>query len=175
MALQDGDGPVLHPGLGGGVAFVIEAPGGVPEVFQDVYEVDHDGEGDPSGGSFGFDAVDLVVVAIDEGDPGPAVGRGRGAAASSKTLGDHLGGVVDHAGGDPFVLGSWGWRCGSGGIGRRHDVFGAAGDRGDVVDGSDFGEPFSGSFLAFGKAGLAAWGWRWLLSWPWRGEGARGA
>src|SRR5664279_6607232 len=43
------------------------------EVFQDVDEVDDDGQVDAASRGLGFDAVDLVVVAVDERDPGTLV------------------------------------------------------------------------------------------------------
>jgi len=66
FAGEDGAGLVLDPGLGGGVTFVVEAPGCLPEVFQHVDEVDQDGDLDATLACFGGDAVDLVVVAVDE-------------------------------------------------------------------------------------------------------------
>ncbi len=38
-------------------------------------DIDHDGDVDPSGVGFCFDAVDLVVVAVDEGHPSTGVER----------------------------------------------------------------------------------------------------
>ena len=46
---------------------------GVPEVLEDVDEVDDDVHLDPVGVGFGVDAVDLVVVAVDQHDPAALV------------------------------------------------------------------------------------------------------
>ena len=68
-AVQDGQYPLAYPRLGVGIAFGEEAPRRAPHVFQDVDQVDDDGDVDPSGAGFGLDAVDLVVVAVDQRDP----------------------------------------------------------------------------------------------------------
>src|SRR4029077_13061766 len=72
-AVQDvqrlGDHPVFHGRVAGGV----EAPGGLPQVFQYVDEVDHDGQGDAAGGGGGLEQAELVVVPVDQRDPGPPV------------------------------------------------------------------------------------------------------
>src|SRR5437016_5265877 len=74
-AVQDVQGlgghPVFHRRVAGGV----EAPGGFPQVFQYVDEVDHDGQGDAAGGGPGLDQADLVDVAVYQRDPGPPVIR----------------------------------------------------------------------------------------------------
>src|SRR5450759_5282183 len=44
LAVQDGAGVVAYPFLGGGVAFAVEAPCGLPDVLENVNEVDHDGD-----------------------------------------------------------------------------------------------------------------------------------
>ena len=63
------DHPVFHGRVAGGV----EAPGGLPQVFQHVDEVDHDGQGDAAGGGGGLDQAELVVVPVHQGDPGPGM------------------------------------------------------------------------------------------------------
>ena len=75
-----------------------------PEIFEHVDEVDHDGDGDAAIGRLGLDAVDLVVVSVDERHPG----TGMGGVASFGFLEDvpqYLCGIVDNARGDPLVLG----------------------------------------------------------------------
>jgi hypothetical protein len=52
----------------------MEAPGGFPEVFQDVDEVDQDVDRHPAAGGFGTDQLKLVAGAVDQHDPGAAVG-----------------------------------------------------------------------------------------------------
>src|SRR5262249_5579340 len=64
LALQDCSGS--DPAFGVGVALVVEAPGRLPQVLQHVDVVDHDRHVDLAGASFSLDAVDLVVVAVDE-------------------------------------------------------------------------------------------------------------
>jgi hypothetical protein len=61
-------------GLGG-----VQVGGGVPEVLQDVDEVDDDRDLDAAVAGFGGDALELVVVAVDQGDPAAPVLAGRGA------------------------------------------------------------------------------------------------
>ena len=46
LAVQDLAGLVGDPFLGGGLALVEEGPGGLPQVFEDVDEVDDDRDGD---------------------------------------------------------------------------------------------------------------------------------
>jgi hypothetical protein len=79
-AVQDvqplGGDPVFH----GGVAGLVEAPGGFPEVLQDVDEVDQDGHRHAAGGGLGLDQPELVVIAVDQRDP-------RAAAAGVAALG----------------------------------------------------------------------------------------
>src|SRR3984885_4936006 len=74
LAVQDGGGLGDGPGLDRGVAGLVERPGGFPEVFQHVDQVDQDGQaGDAAGGGFPLDQPDLVVVPVDQGDPVPGV------------------------------------------------------------------------------------------------------
>src|SRR6185437_16077551 len=65
------DHPVLHHRVAGRV----EAPGRLPQVLDDVDEVDHDRDGDAAGGGLGPDPVQLAGVAVGQRDPGPAVIR----------------------------------------------------------------------------------------------------
>lgn len=62
VAAQHGQGPVVHPCLGGGVTFSEEVPHRAPEIFQYVDEGDHDGDVDVSGVGCCFDPADLMVV-----------------------------------------------------------------------------------------------------------------
>ena len=57
------------PFLGGGLALAEEGPGGLPEVFEDVDEVDDDRDRDAAPGGLGGDGLDLGVVAVDEDGP----------------------------------------------------------------------------------------------------------
>ena len=72
-AVQDvqrlGGHPVLHGRVAGGV----EAPGGLPQVFQHVDEAGQDDRGDAAGGGLVLDQAELVDVPVDQRDPGPLV------------------------------------------------------------------------------------------------------
>ena len=72
-AVQDvqrlGGHPVFHRRVAGRV----EAPGRLPQVFQHVDEVDHDDQVMPRAAAWAWIRLDLVVVAVDQGDPGPQV------------------------------------------------------------------------------------------------------
>src|SRR5664279_2730749 len=94
MALQDGQYPLAYPRFGGGIAFGEEAPRRAPDVFNDVDQVDDDGNDDPSGARFGLDAVDLVVVAVDQRDPAAPMVR-VASFGFVEDAGDDLCGVVD--------------------------------------------------------------------------------
>jgi hypothetical protein len=80
-----------------------------------VDEVDDDGDGDVAAGGLGGDPVDLVVVAVDEGDPG-ALALGVAAGGLVEDRGDDVGGGVGDADGEPLVPGdrsrgpAWGGR-----------------------------------------------------------------
>src|SRR5450756_410122 len=102
LAVQDGAGVVAYPFLGGGVAFAVEAPCGLPDVLENVNEVDHDGDLQGACVGLGGDPVDLVVVAVDEGDPGAVVVR-VAAVGLGEDVGDHGCGVGHDAGGQPLV------------------------------------------------------------------------
>src|SRR6266542_2533643 len=89
LAGQDAHGVGGDPGFGGRVAVVVEAPGGFPEVFQDVDEVDQDVDRHPAAGGFGLDQLELVAGAVDQHDPGATVGRVT-LGGLVEDLGDHL-------------------------------------------------------------------------------------
>jgi hypothetical protein len=115
----------------------------VDEVAEDGHVVD------AASGGFGVDPVDLVVVAIDQRDPGPRVG-GVAAVGIVEEVADDGGGVVGDAGGQPFVRRD---RCldRSSIVGAAgEDVVGAAHDGFGVVDGADLGQAFAVSFLPSG-------------------------
>ena len=63
VAAEDGGGLVPDPGFGGGIGLVVEAPGGFPQVFEHVDEVDDDGDVDAACCRFGVDAVECAMSA----------------------------------------------------------------------------------------------------------------
>ena len=63
----------VYPLLGGLVVVGVQAAGGVPQVLQDVHEVDHDRDLDGAFAGLELDPLDLVVGAVHERDPGAAV------------------------------------------------------------------------------------------------------
>jgi hypothetical protein len=65
-------------------------------------EVDHDADGDAPGGGLGADGVDLLAVAVYQGDPGPLMGR-VAALGLVEHRGDDGGDVVGDAGGQPLA------------------------------------------------------------------------
>jgi hypothetical protein len=72
------------PFLGGGLALVEEGPGGLPEVFEDVDEVDDDRDREAAPGGLGGDGLDLGVVAVDENGAHSRLCCGSRRSASSK-------------------------------------------------------------------------------------------
>jgi len=74
-AVQDVQGLRDHPVFHRGVAGRVEAPGYLPQVFQHVDEVDHDGQRDAAGGRGGLEQAELVVVPVGQGDPGALMAR----------------------------------------------------------------------------------------------------
>ena len=62
---------------------------------------------------------------------------------------DHAGGILDDAGGHPLGLCLWCRWWSVAGLGGQ-DIRGCAGDRGEVVDGTDLGRAFSVALLALG-------------------------
>src|ERR1035441_8606554 len=69
LAVQDLAGLVSDPFLGCRLSLVVEGPGGLPQVFEHVDEVDDDRDGDAAAGGPGGDGLDLRVVAVDQDEP----------------------------------------------------------------------------------------------------------
>jgi hypothetical protein len=71
------------PGFGGRVGVRVEAPGGTPQILQDMDEVDQDVDVGVAAGGFGLDLFELVAGAVEgarsrcAGGWGRAGGRGR--------------------------------------------------------------------------------------------------
>jgi hypothetical protein len=150
-ALQNVADLGADPGLSAGIAGGMEAPGRLPHILDDVDQVDDDGDVDLVPAGFGADTVDLVGVAVDEGDPGAAVG-GVAAGGLGEALRDDRRGVIGDRGGQPLP------GCGrvrpatlgfGGGVGQ--DVGHGAGHRAGVVDGGDLGDALAAAFLPRGQ------------------------
>ena len=101
-AVQDLAGLGGDPFLGGGLALVEEGPGGLPQVFEDVDEVDDDRDRDAAGGGLGGDGLDLGVVAVDEDGPFALV-TWVAALGLVEGGGDDGGDVVGDRGGQPLA------------------------------------------------------------------------
>ena len=88
-----------------------------------------------------MDAVDLVLIAVHERDPGAAV-FGVAPVGLLEDVFDDGAGVLDDAGGQPLVGSD---RSGGGllTVVAGEDVSRRAGRRGRVVDGADLGDPGS--------------------------------
>ena len=147
-AVQDVQRLGGHPVFHGRVAGRVEAPGGLPQVFQHVDEVDHDGQGDAPRGGGGLEQAELVVVPVDQRDPGPqmtgvaAVGLGEDLADGDVAAGGDVAGV-------PAVLrprACPAWRAGSGRM-TCSGVRGRAVRDGDVEDGPGLGHPLAALLL----------------------------
>jgi hypothetical protein len=125
-----------------------------------VHEVDHDRHVHAARPGFGADPSELVVVAVDQRDPG-AVLVGVATLGLVEDLTDHPGGVHGDAGDQPFAPRPWSGAAGWVGLVRcGQDLAWGSGDRGAVVDAADLGEPLAVALLSFGQTGcqLAAGG-----------------
>src|SRR5664280_2866642 len=101
----------------------------------------------------GSAAVDLVVGAVDERDPGAGVVRVP-ALGLVEDGGHHARRFLDHAGGEPLVAGRRpGGDLGAVGAAARKDVGRGAHDGCRVVDGAQFGHAFAVALLALGQPG----------------------
>src|ERR1022692_3382950 len=133
------------PGFEGRVAGGVECPAGFPQVFQDVDEVDQDGDGRVAGRGFPFDHGDLVAVAVDQDDPGALMAR-VAAGGLAENLRDGGGAVSGDIGGIPAVDRPH-LACGPGSaiqvLDPAHDQLGGARGAGGqrVEDRPDLGHP----------------------------------
>jgi len=103
----------------------MQGPGGFPDVFEHVDQVDHDVDGDAAPLGFGADQIQLVLGAVDQDHPRPLVVRVAGVSFAERG-GDHAGGVVFDRPGQPF-------RSGFGPGPQRAAAVAAAGRGDDVV------------------------------------------
>ena len=99
---QDRAGLGGDPFFGGGLALVEEGPGGLPQVFEHVDEVDDDRDGDAAAAGLGGHGLDLGVVAVDEDGPFALVLR-VAAFGLVEGGGDDGGDVVGDRGGQPLA------------------------------------------------------------------------
>ena len=111
-------------------------------------EIDDDGDAHRPGPRLGVDAVDLVVVAVYEGNQSALVVR-VAPVCLVEDLAEYLGCVFDHAGCDPLRVGFGRWRR-VGAVGAGEHVGGAAGYGRYVVDGAHLGEALAVTLLPFG-------------------------
>jgi hypothetical protein len=147
VSVQDAQALGADPGLGGGVGFGEQAPGGFPDVFQDMDEVDHDGDLGVVGSGLGVGALDLVGVAINQDDPAAVVLRVT-AGSLVEDLADDLASVGGDAGGQPCAVGGRSDRGGAVPSGWGQDVFGGARCWGGVVDAAERGHAFALAFFS---------------------------
>src|SRR5208282_2433534 len=89
--------------VGGGLALVEEGPGGLPQVFEHVDEVNEDRDGDAAGRGLRGDGLDLGAVAVHEDDPF-ALAAGVAAFRFAERGGDDGWDVIGDRGGQPLTL-----------------------------------------------------------------------
>ena len=149
---QDADRVGGDPRLGGRVAVGVQAPGGPPQVLQDVDEVHQDVDAHAAAGRFGADLLELVAGAVDQHHPGAPVGRVALLRLVEDRLDDLLAVGGDRAGQPLRLRGGTGpaqalaaWALGGSG-GDGDDIVGAAGGRLGVVDHPQGGHPLAGGF-----------------------------
>src|SRR5271165_868761 len=147
------------PFLGGGFSLVKEGPGGLPQVFQHVDEVDDDRDRDAAPGCLGGDGLDLGVVAVDQDGPFALVLR-VAAFGLLEGGGDDGGDVIGDRGGQPLaprlrfprLSPALRLRCLRLLLppllrGRADDILRRARDRGGVVDAGQLGHPLAAVLL----------------------------
>jgi hypothetical protein len=166
LAGQDAHGVGGDPWLGGRVSVLVEAPGRLPQILKDVDEVDQDVDRHAAAPGFGADLIELVAGAVNQHDPGAAVGR-----VTLFGLVEHLGDDLLAGGGDragqPLGGGDRALAArpttttiggGGDGDGRREDIVGPAGCGGGVVDGAQGRHPLAALLLPAGQPGPVAVG-----------------
>jgi hypothetical protein len=166
LAGQELEGVGGDPGFGGRVGVVVEAPGGLPEIFEDMNKVDQDVDRHAAAGGFGADELQLVAGAVDQHDPGAPVG-GVTLLCLVEHLADHvLAGSGDRAdkpfcGGDRPLAGLPSGTVtittfGVEGDDRADDIVGPAGCRVGVVDDPQGRHPLTALLFAAGQPGPVA-------------------
>jgi hypothetical protein len=86
----------------------VKAPGGTPQIFENVNNVDDDVNfGIPAGG-LGADQVQLVLGPVNQDDPGPQAAGVAGPGLVERGR-DHLAGVAAHRPGQPLGQGRRPW------------------------------------------------------------------
>jgi hypothetical protein len=117
----------------------VQVDSGVPQVLQDMDEIDDDRDADVAVVGFGVDAVELVVVAVDQDDPAAAVLRVAALRVVEQAIGHDGDAVLDRGVQVPAGRGGAGPAVGAFAGGGGQDVGGAADGRGGVVAGGDGG------------------------------------
>src|SRR6266508_790745 len=160
VAGQDAYGVGGDPGFGGRVAVLVEAPGRLPAVLEDVDEVDQDVDRHLAACRLRAEQVELVAGAIDQHDPGAATGRVPLLGLVEHARDDLLAGGGDRAG-QPLGGGDRARAArpttstviGVEGDGRGEDIVGSAGGGGGVVDDPQGRHPLAALLLAAGQPG----------------------
>ena len=135
-AVQDAQRLRGDPGLDRGVAGRVEAPGGLPQVFQHADEIDQDDQVGAAGGGLVPDQADLVVIAVDQGDPGALVAR-VAAPGLAEDGADRPGAVCGDVDGVPAAQRPRRLRAAAGG----HDLLRDTAHRGNVEHAPELGHP----------------------------------
>src|SRR4029453_13194407 len=166
VAGKEPQGVAGDPGFGGRVGVGVETPGGLPQVLQDVDEVDQDLQDDAAACCFGLDQVELVAGGVDKHNPGRPGGgvalvglvearRDDLLAGGGDRAGQPLGGRDRPGAPPPTARSSIGPGRGDA-HGRPHDVVVSARSGGGVVDGAQRRHPLAALLLAASQPGLVA-------------------
>ena len=107
LATQHRQGLGPHPLLGAGITFVVQAPGGLPKVLQNMNEVDQDRDLHHAPSGLSPDQVELMVVAVHQRHPPPPVLRIT-ALGLVEEPGHHGDGILDDRRRHPLPPGSRG-------------------------------------------------------------------
>ncbi|WP_425824792.1 hypothetical protein [Streptomyces fractus] len=141
VTVQDGEGVGGDPVLGGRVTRSVEAPARRPQIFEDVNDIDDDVHVDVAETGFGLDQVELMLGAVDQDHPVPAVVPVARLGVVEDLPHDVFGIVHDRAA-QPLGLGEGPWprdvvACAA--AGRSDHVVRAPGRGLAVVDGAEGG------------------------------------
>ncbi len=84
-----------YPVLGCRITGGMQGPGGFPDVFEHVDEVDHDVDGDTAAGGLGADQAELMLGPGDEDHPGPPARRATSLGLAERG-GNRIGRIVPY-------------------------------------------------------------------------------